>query len=256
MIQSPKRRVLPVSQNIFPVCKPVIGMLHLNGNSPREVHDLAKREIEQMYSNGVDAVLAENYFGTADDAAWALDYLHRQYSGCLYGVNILGSDEMSFSLATEYDAKFIQIDSVCGHLEPGRDEIFAARLQGLRRKYPVFVLGGVRFKYQPVKSGRTVEEDLSLGKERCNAVVVTGSGTGKKTDIKKIKLFRDALGDYPLFVGAGMTEETCREQLAVADGAIVGTWFKENGRTSSPVDPERVRQFMNIVKQVRESQQQ
>lgn len=67
-----------MSQNIFPVCKPIIGMLHLNGNSPREVHDLAKREIEQMYSNGVDAVLAENYFGTADDVAEIIRFLSEQ----------------------------------------------------------------------------------------------------------------------------------------------------------------------------------
>ncbi|MBR0149897.1 MAG: hypothetical protein IJP89_00875 [Synergistaceae bacterium] len=244
-----------MKQNVFPVDKPIIGMLHLNGYSPREVHDLAKREIEQMYSNGVDAVLAENYYGTADDVAWALDYLHSQYCGYVYGVNILGSAGMSFSLATEYDAKFIQIDSVCGHLEADKDELFAGKLQELRRKYPVFVLGGVRFKYQPVKSGRSTEEDLSIGKERCDAVVVTGSGTGKNTDMKKIRLFRDALGDFPLFVGAGMTEETCREQLSIADGAIVGTWFKQNGRTSSPTDSDRVRKFMDIVKQVRESRQ-
>ncbi|MBQ4431832.1 MAG: hypothetical protein II877_10035, partial [Synergistaceae bacterium] len=81
------------------------------------------------------------------------------------------------------------------------------------------------------------------------------SGTGKNTDMKKIRLFRDALGDFPLFVGAGMTEETCREQLSIADGAIVGTWFKQNGRTSSPIDSDRVRRFMDIVKQVRESRQ-
>lgn len=49
-----------------------------------------------------------------------------------------------------------------------------------------------------------------------------------------------------------MTAETCAEQLSVADGAIVGSWFKQGGSTKAPVDPERVKQFMTIVKQVRE----
>jgi predicted TIM-barrel enzyme len=30
------------------------------------------------------------------------------------------------------------------------------------------------------------------------------------------------------------------ELLRVADGAIVGTWVKREGRTTAPVDPERV----------------
>ena len=48
-----------------------------------------------------------------------------------------------------------------------------------------------------------------------------------------------------------MTEENCREQLAIADGAIIGTWFKRDGNTEAPVDPERVRRFMQIVREVR-----
>lgn len=132
------------------------------------------------------------------------------------------------------------------------DGDYAEKLSGLRREYPVFLLGGVRFKYQPVRSGRSVEEDLKLGTERCDAVVVTGAGTGINTDIGKIRLFRNILGDFPLFVGAGMTAETCKAQLAIADGAIVGSWFKQGGTAEAPVDPDRVRQFMEIVKDARE----
>lgn len=75
---------------------------------------------------------------------------------------------------------------------------------------------------------RHYHEDLLIGKERCNAIVVTGEGTARNTSTDKIKLFRRVLGNYPLFVGAGMTEDTCREQITIADGAIVGSWFKEN----------------------------
>ncbi len=79
-------------------------------------------------------------------------------------------------------------------------------------------------------------------------IVVTGSGTGIDTGVEKILQFRDILGDFPLFVGAGMTTETCEAQLAIADGAIVGSWFKQSGITEAPVDPNRIKQFMDIVK--------
>ena len=242
-----------MSKKLFDIDKPIIGMLHLNGFTQENVHDLAKREIELMYANGVDAVLVENYYGTADDCAWALEYLCSQYKDYVYGVNILGNSELAFSLAREYNAAFIQIDSVCGHLTPKKDEILSRELAGLRKNSSAFLMGGVRFKYQPIKSGRTVEEDLLIGKYRCNAVVVTGSATGESTDIEKIKLFREVLGKFPLIVGAGMNDENCREQISIADGAIIGTFFKQNGETHNPIDPERVKRLMTIVKEVREN---
>ena len=238
----------------FHVSKPIIGMLHLNGFTFKKVKDLAKREIEIMYSNEVDAVLVENYYGTAEYCAWALDYLRSQYPGCVYGVNILGNTELAFDFADEYNAAFIQIDSVCGHLSPGDDEIFAQNLAELCSKSSAFLMGGVRFKYQPVKSGRSVEEDLLIGKKRCDSIVVTGSGTGKSTEFEKIISFRKVLEDFPLIIGAGMTNENCREQISIADGAIIGTYFKRGGRTVEPVDAGRVQRIMNIVKEVREAE--
>lgn len=241
-------------------------MLHLNGSTPDRVQELAKREIGDLYDNNVDAVLVEDFFGSARDVEWALDYLSSHYPDHVYGVNLLSDPERGFELAAQYGAAFLQIDSVCGHLRPGSkmtgynepdlydktcDGDFAERLAELREAYPVFLLGGVRFKYQPVRSGRSVEEDLLIGKERCDAVVVTGAGTAINTDEDKILQFRNTLGDFPLFVGAGMTDATCREQLSISDGAIVGSFFKQGGRTYEPVDPDRVRKFMKIVNEVR-----
>lgn len=183
-------------------------MLHLGKSQSEGVYDLAKREIAQMYENGVDAVLVENYFGSLEYVIWALDYLKSQCSEYIYGVNVLGNAEIAFSLVSDYDASFLQIDSVCGHLQVNADANFAENLSELRALCPVFLLGEVRFKYQPVKFGRSVEEDLLLGKERCDAVVVTGEEIGHNTN---------------------------------ADGAIIGTWFKENGKTHASVDFVRVK---------------
>lgn len=42
-----------------------------------------------MYKNAVDAVLAEDYFGSSEDVEWALEYLQRQYPEKVYGINML-----------------------------------------------------------------------------------------------------------------------------------------------------------------------
>ncbi len=236
--------------DIFDVKKPIIGMLHLGGGTREEIRERAVLEIGQMYGAGVDAVLVENYFGSAADVEWALGYLRENCPGRVYGVNLLGDFAGSYAMAKQYGAAFMQADSVCGHLPPHRDEAYANMI-GSVRDGAVYVLGGVRFKYQPVLSGRSVEEDLRLGMERCDAIVVTGEGTGMNTDIEKIKAFRAVTGSFPLVVGAGMTAETAREQLMNSDGAIVGSWFKEKGQAQNPVDPDRVSRFMDVVRSLR-----
>lgn len=231
-------------QEVFGVDKPIIGMLHLTGYFREAVMENARREIEILYRSGVDAVLVENYFGDAIDVENALRYLQQEYPQKVYGVNMLGDSEQAFRLAREYGGKFVQIDSVCGHLKPDRESSFVRELKRLRGDGDVFLLGGVRFKYQPYRSGRTLEEDLTLGMERCDAVVVTGEGTGIATDLEKIKTYRSILRDFPLIVGAGMTARTAAEQLAFSDGAIVGSFFKKHGAAENPVDEDRVKEFM------------
>ena len=231
-------------KEVFGVDKPIIGMLHMSGYGPDEKMEIARKEIEIMYSNGVNAVLVENYYGGAEDVQNALKYLQENYPDKAYGVNMLGFPEMAFDMARKYGARFVQIDSVCGHLKPKDDVKFALKLESLMGDRDIFLLGGVRFKYQSVRSGRSLEEDLKIGSERCDAIVVTGEGTGISTDLEKIKSFRTILGDFPLIVGAGMTAETAQEQLMYSDGAIVGSYFKKSGITDYPVDEERIKKFV------------
>lgn len=231
----------------FNTNKPIIAMLHLMGGSREDVLRIAKEEIDIYFRNGVTAVLAENYFGDEDDVEAILQMLQKEYPDKVYGVNILGDEAEAFRLARKYGAKFVQIDSVCGHLYPKYDEPYAHELKELRGEGDIFLLGGVRFKYTPYRSGRTLEEDLQIGTERCDAIVVTGSGTGISTDMEKIKTFRSILGDFPLIVGAGMTAETAHEQLAMSDGAIVGSYFKQYGSAEYLVEEERVQYFMEHI---------
>lgn len=235
-------------KEVFGVNKPIIGMLHMTGYGADEKMEIAKKEIEIMYRNGVNAVLVENYYGGAEDVQNALKYLQENYPDKAYGVNMLGFPEMAFDMARKYGAKFVQIDSVCGHLKPKDDVKYALKLEKLMGDHDIFLLGGVRFKYQSVRSGRSLEEDLKIGSERCDAIVVTGEGTGISTDLEKIKTFRTILGDFPLIVGAGMTADTAQEQLTYSDGAIVGSYFKESGITDNPVDEKRVQDFIFNVR--------
>ncbi|MCX6751044.1 MAG: membrane biogenesis protein, partial [Candidatus Pacearchaeota archaeon] len=113
----------------------------------------------------------------------------------------------------------------------------------------IAILGGVGFKYIP-STGNPLEQDLEEARPRCEAIVTTGSGTGKETPINKLAQYKKLLGDYPLIVGAGVNKNNAREQLKITDGAIIGSYFKPLGNTFLPIDREKVREIMDIVKNI------
>ena len=186
-------------EELFMDRKPLIGMIHTGCMHGEDMLDTAKREIEIYLKYGVYPLI-ENYFGTSADCEKVMVWLQEYHPKAVYGVNILGDPYEAFLLAGAYGAKFIQIDSVCGHLAPERDEAYAEELKAMRKKTDVVLLGGVRFKYQPVRSNRSQKEDLLLGKERCDAIVCTGEGTGIPTPMGKVKEFKAVLDDFPVIV--------------------------------------------------------
>ena len=70
------------------------------------------------------------------------------------------------------------------------------------------------------------------------------------SDLEKIKEFRNILGEFPLIVGAGMTDEVAAEQLKYSDGGIVGSFFKTRGIAHNYMEEDRIVRFMNVVKQI------
>lgn len=237
--------------SIFNSTKPVIGMLHLKGNTEIEAIKRAYQEAEIMIDNNVDAVIVENYFGTPEYLKAVLSDFKRNRVQFTYGVNLLNDDEANFKAAIAFDAAFLQLDSVAGHLSLEDDLVFGRFMEKWRREYRGVVIGGVRFKYQPYLSGRSLEKDLMIGMSRCDAIAVTGLGTGMPTEISKIKEFRSIIKDFPLLVTAGVTSDSCAQQLKFADGAIVGSFFKDSCKADGDVCKEHVNALMAVVEAVR-----
>ena len=238
-------------KDVFPVEKPIMAMLHLKGNSKEDILERAKREADLLFECGVDAVIVEDYFGSEEDVENVLKWLSEERPHYLYGVNVLDQLGKTYELAEKYGAKFMQVDSVCGHLLPEEDPAYEKECKMYHNRGTVLMMGGVRFKHKEVLSGRTLEEDLRLGMERCDAIVVTGVGTGINTEIGKIREFREIMGDFPLIIGAGLVPETVEEQLSVGDGGIVGSCLKEGKKAEGDVSRENTLEFMKAVKALR-----
>ncbi len=218
--------------------KSIFGMIHLYGTSPVE---RALEEIQIYQEEGLQGVIVENYHGSTDDVITVLRNL--KDVKIEIGINILPNEyELAFELAEQYGS-FIQMDYISGRYEKNT-YLDVDHYMSYRNKYPnVSVLGGVWPKYYRPVEGSDLKEDLTKAKMLCDAIVVTGSGTGMETPIDKIKTFREIVSDFPLIIGAGVTSDNI-ENLEVADGSIIGSYFK-NGNTTSKVDRELVKLFMN-----------
>ena len=234
-------------ETLFGGRKPLIGMIHTGCMHGEGMLDTARKEIEIYLKHGVYPLI-ENYSGLAKDCEEVLAWVQETHPNAIYGVNIVGDYGEAFRLAKKYGARFVQIDSVCGHLVPKDDMLFADKLAQIRQEVNVVLLGGVFFKCQPVRSGRTLKEDLLIGMERCDAIVCTGEGTGISTPFKKIEGFKEVVNDFPVIVGAGVTLDTIEETFRMADGAIVGSWFKDGHVDTGHVNEEYVRQMVEKAK--------
>lgn len=238
--------------SVFKNKKPIIAMVHLKGDTPDEIFERAKEEIRIFEEDGVDGIMLENYYGNYYDLERILEYVSTSNLSIPYGVNCLNVDAMGFELANRYNASYIQVDSVVGHVKPRDEATLEEFFKLYRGNCKAYLIGGVRFKYQPVLSEKTVEEDLQIGMTRCDAIAVTENATGEETSMEKIKLFRKNLGDFPLVIAAGVTLENAKKQLELGDIAIVGSYFKDTFKDTGDVSSDHVKTFMNEINKIRE----
>ena len=83
-----------------------------------------------------------------------------------------------------------------------------------------------------------------------DAVIVTGFDTGMPPTVERVKACKDKIA-LPVFLGSGISKENARELLKCADGAIVGSYFKEEGNWKKTIDVNRTLTFMKEVEKLR-----
>ncbi len=232
--------------NLFQISKPIIGRVLLAGDSREDKLQIALKELIIYEEEGVNGALIEDYHGTFEDVFDVLEEASKRGLNIVIGVKISRNPYSGFNYTHKFGGKFVQFDSV-------QSQDFDLNFYEEQRvRYPeIMVLGGVGFKYSR-PTGNPLELDLEEAKPKCEAIVTTGDGAGTETPLSKLIEYKNLLGDFPLLVGAGVNIDNASEQLKIADGAIVGRYLKSwDGNTLLPVNRERVRDFMEVVKEVR-----
>ena len=85
---------------------------------------------------------------------------------------------------------------------------------------------------------------------RPDALIVSGRMTGAAPELDKVRRARE-LATRPILMGSGTNESNITDFLRYADGAIVGSSLKVDGVMENPIDPDRIKRYMDAVQRVR-----
>lgn len=84
-----------------------------------------------------------------------------------------------------------------------------------------------------------------------DGLAIAGIVAGQKPDADTLRECRAHFPDAVIFASTGVKIDNVEEYMEVMDGAFVGTSFKKEGRFRNGIDAERVKAFMDKVKQLR-----
>ncbi|WP_456368070.1 BtpA/SgcQ family protein [Thermococcus sp.] len=252
--------------------KPLIGMVHLKPlpGSYRYEGDLddviesALRDAKTIEKAGFDAIMIENFgdvpFPKYVDKTTVASFTAvakeiRNEVSIPVGINVLRNDGIAaYSIAYAIKADFIRVNVLSGvvYTDQGVIEGIAYELARLKKLLPsrieifadVHVKHAVHFFDFEDAIRDTVERGLA------DAVVVSGKATGKPVDLERLSLAK-RISSVPVLVGSGTTYDNLPELWKYADGFIIGTWIKRDGKVENEVSLERARKLVELAKNLR-----
>jgi len=240
------------------------------GFDPSEVIEWAKRDLLALQNGGVDGVIFSNEF--------SLPYLTKvpivtvatmaRIIGELiphikvpFGVDVLWDPIATIDLAVATGAKFVrEVFSGVYASDFGLWNLNYGEI-ARHRKYVGAQEVKMLFNVVPESAKYLAEREIlqivktTLFNHRPDALCVSGLTAGSPVDLNTLLSVKEIASQVgvAVFANTGVTVHNVDKMLEVADGAIVGTAFKYEGKFENHVDEKRVREFMEKVHSLRKN---
>lgn len=263
---------------VFAVRKPVIAMLHLSAlpGDPgfdsaagiRAVVDRARGELAALQEGGVDGVMISNEFSlpyltktepiTAIAMARIIGELLPDFS-VPYGVNVLWDGRASIDLAVATGAQWVR--EIFTGVYASDFGLWNTNVGEVARHRHRIGGDGVKLLFNIVPESAVYLADRDLASvtattvfaTKPDAICVSGLTAGASTDTQALQVVKNNAGAVPVFVNTGVRAHNAADQLSIADGAVVGTYFKEDGVFENRAVTSRVSELMAAVKEFRQT---
>jgi len=254
--------------DLFPKRKPLIACIHLAalpgsplyGGSMEGVIDRATYEAEVFSRQGVDGLIIENFSDipfyperVPSETVAAMAAVGREVVNRVkipVGINVLRNDaDAALSIATAIGAHFIRVNIHNAAALTDQGMVHGRAYETLRKRRAlgsqVLILADVDVKHAaPIATiGLDVETRDLTKRSLADALIVSGSGTGATTNLDDLSVVQSNT-NLPVLIGSGTNPTNLKETSTMADGFIVGSYFKHDGMASNEVDPTRVQSFV------------
>ena len=260
---------------IFNTTNPVIGVVHLLplptsprwGGSLTAVIERAEQEATALAAGGVDGIIVENFF----DAPFTKEKVDPVVISAMtlivdriknlvvvpVGINLLRNDAVgAMAIASTLNAQFIRVNVLTGIMatDQGLIEGNAHELLRYRRQLDadVAILADVLVKHaRPLGTPNlttAVQDTIERG--LADGVILSGWATGSPPSLEDLELATAAAQGIPVFIGSGADWDNIGKLMTAADGVIVASSLKRQGKITETVDPIRVAQFVEAAKEV------
>ncbi|MBT8198205.1 MAG: BtpA/SgcQ family protein [Acidimicrobiia bacterium] len=251
----------------------LIGMVHLGPlpGSSRYDDDLdnliedAVTDAERLEAAGFDGLMIENFgdapFFADDVPKVTIAAMTRVVSDIAaavnipFGVNVLRNDALgALAVAAATDAAFVRVNVLSGEMATDQGTIRgrAAEVARMRRSIApdTRILADVFVKHATPPPGLTLDQAVADTAERAgaDAIVISGSATGKAPTLPTIRKARAAAAGVPIVIGSGATPASAGKLLDIADSLIVGTSIKERKATTNPVSARAATAFVRAAR--------
>ena len=252
---------------------PVIGMLHLAAlpGAPRASGDLrlvveaALRDADALVAGGAAGLMLENFgdlpFFPGPVPPWTIAAMTaaavavRSRFAVPLGINVLRNDGVgALSVAHAAGAQFIRVNVLTGARLTDQGIINGIAHDLLRERArlgaeSIAIWADVDVKHSAALAPRTLADETAdvIRRALADTVIVSGYGTGAAALAADVATVKKAAGSAPVVVGSGISADTVSAYAAHADGFIVGTSLKEDGRVDRPVDRARVAQLVAAI---------
>ena len=170
------------------------------------------------------------------------------------GFNVLRNDaHAAVALCTASGGSFIRVNVHTGAMLTDQGLIEGRAFDTLRlreRLCPdVQIFADVHVKHATPLGSESLEDAARDTLERglADALIVSGVGTGRETDLADVERIRAACPMAMILIGSGVTVKNAAALLKVADGVIVGSSLKRSGVLHNPVDVKRVAALAKLV---------
>lgn len=263
-------------EEMFHTAKPIIAMCHFPPMPGDPDYDAARgmdgvvarvrRDLHALQEGGVDAVMFSNEASlpyltkvetiTTVTMARVIGEI-RSDIRVPFGVNVLWDGMASIDLAVATGALFVReifsgvyaSDFGLWNTNAGEVVRHRQRISGgaIRLLYNIAPEAAA---YLGVRSLTDIARSTVFN-DRPDAVLVSGLTAGVASSTTALREVKAAVPNTPVMANTGVRLENIEEQLAAADGAVVGTTFKRDGYIWNEVDPARVKSFMDKAKKVR-----